>query len=104
MAKEDKDKMDMQEIMEVYKKVGTPGPPHKLLASLEGVWTTSTKSWMEPGKPPVETTGTCEQKMVLVTLPAAGVCRRHDGRTVRGVSLLGFTTITGSMCRSGSTR
>ena len=35
-----KDKMDMQEMMEIYKKVGTPGEPHKLLAKLEGSWTT----------------------------------------------------------------
>ncbi len=55
----------MQAMMEVYKKVGTPGEPHKLLAGLEGTWTTRTKSWMEPGTPPVETTGTCEQKMLL---------------------------------------
>ncbi len=55
-----KEKMDMQKMMEVYKKVGTPGEPHKLFASLEGTWTTRTRSWMEPDKPPMETTGTCE--------------------------------------------
>jgi hypothetical protein len=58
-------KIDMQKIMEIYKKVGTPGEPHKLLAKLEGSWTTRSKGWMEPGKPPVESSGTCEQKMVL---------------------------------------
>ncbi len=60
-----KEKMDMQKMMEVYKKVGTPGEPHKLFASLEGTWTTRTRSWMEPDKPPMETTGTCEQKLLL---------------------------------------
>ncbi len=58
-------KMDMQAMMEVYKKVATPGPPHKMLASLVGSWTTKTKGWMEPDKPPMEGTGTCEQKMIL---------------------------------------
>lgn len=58
-------KMDMQAMMEVYRKVGTPGDPHMLLASLEGSWNTRTRSWTEPDKPPVETTGTCEQKMLL---------------------------------------
>ena len=52
-------------MMEVYKKVATPGAPHKLFASLEGTWTTRTKSWMEPDKPPTEMTGTCTQKMLL---------------------------------------
>jgi hypothetical protein len=65
MAKQEGKKMDMQAMMEVYKKVGTPGAPHKLLASLEGTWTTRTRSWMEPDKPPVEMTGACEQKLLL---------------------------------------
>jgi len=57
-------KLDMQAMMEVYKKVGTPGEPHKLLANLEGSWITRTKGWLE-GKPAMESTGTCEQKLVL---------------------------------------
>ncbi len=58
-------KDDMQKTMEVYKKVGTPGAPHKLLANLSGSWTTKTKAWMSPDNPPMEGTGTCEQKMIL---------------------------------------
>jgi hypothetical protein len=55
----------MQEVMEIYRKVGTPGAPHKLLARLEGSWITRTRGWMEPDKPPMESTGTCEQKLIL---------------------------------------
>jgi hypothetical protein len=58
-------KMDMQAMMEVYNKVATPGAPHKMLAKLAGTWTTRTKGWMEPDKPPMEGTGICEQKMLL---------------------------------------
>jgi len=58
-------KMDTQAMMEVYQKVGTPGVSHKMLAGLAGSWTTKTKAWMEPDKPPVEGTGTCEQKMLF---------------------------------------
>ncbi len=67
MAKEEKPKgkMDMQAMMEVYEKLGTPGAPHKALAGLAGSWTTRTRAWMEPDKPPMEGTGTCEQKMLL---------------------------------------
>jgi hypothetical protein len=57
--------MDPQAMMEVYQKLATPGEPHKQLASLAGSWTTKTKFWMEPDKPPTESTGSCEQKMVL---------------------------------------
>jgi len=58
-------KMDMQAMMDVYKKLGTPGAPHKVLASMVGSWNTKIRSWMEPNKPPMESTGTCEQKMLL---------------------------------------
>ena len=56
---------DMQAMMEKFEKAGAPGEPHKQLASMEGKWDTKTKSWMEPNKPPVETTGSCEQKMIM---------------------------------------
>ena len=67
MAKEKKleKQMDMQAVMETYAKLATPGEPHKLFATLAGSWTTTTKEWMEPGKPPTESTGTAEMKMLL---------------------------------------
>jgi hypothetical protein len=57
--------MDQQAMMELWKKLATPGEPHKLFASLAGSWTTTSKEWMEPGKPPTESTGTAEMKMLL---------------------------------------
>ena len=36
--KKQKDKMDMQAMMEVYNKLATPGEPHKMLANLAGSW------------------------------------------------------------------
>jgi hypothetical protein len=67
IEKEEKqeDKMDMQAMMEVYTKLATPGAPHKVLASMEGSWTAKIKSWTEPDKSPMESVGTCEQKMIL---------------------------------------
>jgi len=67
MAKEKKHQkpMDQQAMMEMWKKLGTPGEPHKVFASLAGSWTTTTKEWMEPGKPPAESTGTADMKMLL---------------------------------------
>lgn len=55
MAKDKKPEkqMDPQAMMEMYQKLATPGEPHKQLASLAGSWTTKTKEWMEPGKPPL---------------------------------------------------
>ena len=67
IAKEKKHKkpMDQQAMMELWKQAATPGEPHKLFATLAGSWTTTTKEWMEPGKPPTESTGTAELKMLL---------------------------------------
>jgi hypothetical protein len=67
MAKEKKHQkqMDPQAMMEVWKQLATPGEPHKLFATLAGSWTTTTKEWMEPGKPLTESTGTAEMKMLL---------------------------------------
>lgn len=57
--------MDPQAMMEAYQKLAMPGEPHKLFAGLAGSWTTTTKEWMEPGKPPMESTGSVEMKMLL---------------------------------------
>ena len=67
MAKDKKaeKQMDMQAMMEAYAKLATPGEPHKQLASLAGSWTTKTKEWMEPGKPPTESAGSAEMKTLL---------------------------------------
>jgi hypothetical protein len=67
LAKEKKPEkpMDPQAMMEVWKQLATPGEPHKLFATLAGSWTTKTKEWMEPGKPPAESDGTAEMKMLL---------------------------------------
>ena len=64
MSEEGK-QMDMQEVMAVYEKLGTPGPMHQALAGSEGSWKTRVKTFMEPGKPPMESQGSSEHKMVL---------------------------------------
>jgi hypothetical protein len=94
MAKQE-GKFDMQEIMEIYKKVGTPGEPHKVLAKLVGTWTTRSRGWMEPDKPPVESTGTCEQRLIL-----DGHYLRQEytgdmmGQPFTGINVLGFDNHT----------
>lgn len=67
MGKEKKHEkqLDPQAVMDTYTKLATPGEPHKQMASLAGSWTTKTKAWMDPTKPPMESTGSCEQTMLL---------------------------------------
>ena len=67
MAKDKKaaKQADPQAMMEAYAKLATPGEPHKQFESLVGSWTTKTREWMEPGKPPTESTGSVDMKMLL---------------------------------------
>jgi hypothetical protein len=65
IKKKKQGKMDMQAMMEVYAKLATPGEPHRVLASLAGSWDCKTKFWPDPSSPPMESSGTCEQKMLL---------------------------------------
>lgn len=58
-------KMDMQAMMETWMKLAQPAEPHAQLAGMAGSWTTKSKEWMEPGNPPVESTGTSEMTMLL---------------------------------------
>ena len=63
--KKPESRMDPQAMMETYKKLSVPGEPHQQLASLAGSWTTTTKEWMDPNKPPMESTGSVEMKTLL---------------------------------------
>jgi hypothetical protein len=51
--------------MEAYMKAGTPGAPHKALASTRGSYDLKIKSWHEPGAPAMEETGTAIRTMGL---------------------------------------
>jgi hypothetical protein len=92
-----KDKgIDMQKIMETYAKAGTPGEPHKLFGKLEGSWTTISRSWVAPDRPPVESSGTCEQKMVLEGRYLQQIYTGDMmGKPFTGISLLGYNNHTG---------
>ena len=97
LAKETKAKkaVDPQAMMEEYRKLATPGEPHKQLTSLVGTWTTHTKEWMEPGKPPTESTGTCEYKALLdgryVQQDCTGTMMGHP---FTGIGMHGYDNFT----------
>jgi hypothetical protein len=54
-----------EEMMKVWMAVATPGDAHKKLEPLAGSFTFTNKMWMDPSKPPEETTGTAEHKWAL---------------------------------------
>lgn len=57
-AKEKAPTAHQQAMMEAWQKAATPGSNHKMLATLNGQWTFTTKMWMEPGASPETSTGT----------------------------------------------
>ena len=97
VAKEKKQQkqIDHQAMMEVYKKLATPGEPHEQLASLAGSWTTKTKEWMEPNKPPMESTGSCEEKMLLGGRFLQQECTGEMmGQPFTGIGVIGYDNHT----------
>ncbi len=71
-AKEKTPTAEQQAMMQAWQKASTPGPNHKLLASLTGQWVFATKMWMEPGAPPESSTGTAVYTPLM------------DGRFIQG--------------------
>jgi hypothetical protein len=87
--------VDMQQIMEIYRKTGTPGEQHKALARLSGTWETRSRGWIEPDKPPVESSGTCEQQLVLDGHYLQQTYQGDMmGQPFTGISLLGYDNHT----------
>ena len=57
--------MDEKAMMEAMQKAGTPGEGHKKLESMIGTFDAKIKMWMDPSKPPEESTGTSVNSWVL---------------------------------------
>ncbi|MGD9690107.1 MAG: DUF1579 domain-containing protein [Phycisphaerales bacterium] len=54
----------MQAAMEAYMQSIKPGKQHEFLKQFEGTWTTTTKMFMDPAAPPMQTSGTATLKMI----------------------------------------
>lgn len=56
---------DPAAVFKVLEAAAQPGPEHQKLAPLAGDWKYTIKMWMDPSKPPMESTGTIERKWIL---------------------------------------
>ena len=87
--------MGMETKKAEYKRLAGPGAPHEMLARLEGSWITRTRGFAEPGKPPVESTGFCEQKMILGGHYLQQVYTGDMmGETFTGINIIGYDNHT----------
>lgn len=61
------DQMSAEEkaMHEAWMKAATPGEAHKKLEPFVGNWDVTVKSWMSPGAPPMESTGSAESRWIL---------------------------------------
>jgi hypothetical protein len=92
-AKDNKQKgaMDVQAAMEAYARLATPGEPHKHMAGRAGSWSTKTKAWTGPNKPPMESTGSCEHRMLLDGRFLQQECTGETmGQPFSGIGVLGY--------------
>ena len=55
----------MDEMMATWMKYAQPTDKHKFLERLAGKWNAQTKIWMQPDAPPMESTGVCENTMMM---------------------------------------
>ncbi len=82
--------------MEAYMKAGTPGAPHKALASTTGSYDLQIKSWHEPGQPPMEETGTATRTMGLGgRVLMESVTASMMGMPFTGSGMLGYDNVSG---------
>ncbi len=58
-------KMDSAAMMKAWQDYMTPGPMHKVLASMAGKWKVETTMWMSPGAQPMTSTTESENTMIM---------------------------------------
>jgi hypothetical protein len=56
---------DDAQMMATMVEMAKPGENHKILEGLVGSWTYTSKWWMHPDAPPMESTGTCAVKSLM---------------------------------------
>ena len=57
--------MDTAAMRKKWMEYKEPGAMHKMMASWDGKYSTEVSMWMDPSKPPMKSTGVCEDKMIL---------------------------------------
>jgi len=82
---------NMQEMMKKWMEAAAPGPGHKYLDQFVGKWDVVVRAWMDVGKPPMESKGTCDARWIMdgrfVYTEMTG---QLMGMPFKGVDLIGY--------------
>jgi hypothetical protein len=82
---------NMQEMMKKWMEAATPGEGHKYLDQFAGKWDITLRAWMEPGKPPQESKGTCEAKWMLEgRFLYSEMSSQIMGMPFKGIDVIGY--------------
>jgi hypothetical protein len=77
-------------------KATQPGAEHKILEPLVGNWTFTSKFWLDPSKPPMESKGTAARKWIM---DGRYVCEDVEGdvfgKAFKGLGITGFDKVQG---------
>jgi hypothetical protein len=96
LAQEPKLTPEQQAEMDAYMKAGTPGAPHKALASTVGTYDLKVLNWHEPGGPPTQEGGTATRKMSLDgRVLVEDLQSKMMGAPFTGQAMMGYDNVTG---------
>lgn len=85
-----------QAAMEAWQKAATPGPQHAHLASAQGRYVLTVKSWQSPDAPPSEDTGEATRRMALDgRVMIEEVQATMMGQPFTGMGLTGYDNVSG---------
>lgn len=86
---------DEAAMMAAWQKAMTPGPAHQELATHAGDWTYTSKMWMQPDAPPMESTGKSKIEAIMGgRYIAENVEGEMMGMPMKGMSVTGYNNIT----------
>jgi hypothetical protein len=94
--------------MEAMEKAGQPGDAHKKLDALAGKFTVKSKMWMDPSKPPEESSASTERTWIMgKRYLQENYKGTFMGQAFTGMGIQGYDNVTkhyfGSWIDSGST-
>ena len=87
--------MDSAAMMKAWEAYMTPGDMHKMIASWDGTWSGEVTSWMDPAKPPMQSTSQAKNKMILGGRYQESVhTGNFGGMPFEGRSVVGYDNAT----------
>lgn len=80
--------------MKAWMDYATPGAMQKMIAMADGDWKTDMTYWMAPGAPPMTTTGSCTNKMIMGgRYQESRFTSSMDGQPFEGTGILGYDNV-----------